>query len=98
MKARFLFIPYTLVILILGFWFFALSNSTSAVGVTVSSNDTWIDNFDGEPLNTRWSWVRENPTYWSLTANPGFIRLVTRGGLHLTGNCDTSGHRSGNRK
>jgi beta-xylosidase len=29
-----------------------------------------------------WSWIREDPSHWSLTANPGFLRITTQeGGL-----------------
>lgn len=39
---------------------------------------TWIDNFDGPPLNSRWSWMNEDPTHWSLTENSGFLRIITQ--------------------
>jgi beta-xylosidase len=39
---------------------------------------TWTDNFDGPPLNSRWSWMNEDPTHWSLTENPGFLRIITQ--------------------
>jgi beta-xylosidase len=52
----------------------------------VMEQNGWTDTFAVETLDTRWSWVRENPLYWSLTTNPGFLRLVTRGSLHQTQN------------
>jgi formylglycine-generating enzyme required for sulfatase activity len=39
---------------------------------------TWIDNFDGPPLNNHWYWMNEDPTHWSLTDNPGFLRIITQ--------------------
>ncbi len=44
----------------------------------ISYNNTWTDTFDSATLNNRWSWVREDPSYWSLTARPGFMRLTTQ--------------------
>ena len=43
-----------------------------------SPSTTWIDNFDGPPLNSRWSWMNEDPAYWSLTERPGFLRIITQ--------------------
>lgn len=58
------------------------ANATTAL----VAETAWIDDFDSSTLDSRWSWVRENPTYWSLTANPGFLHLVTRGTLNETAN------------
>ena len=53
-----------------------------ATPATTSSTVAWIDDFDGSTLNSRWSWTRENPAHWSLTARPGFLRITTEyGGL-----------------
>jgi hypothetical protein len=38
------------------------------------------DNFSGPALSSAWSWVREDPTRWSLSAVPGFLRIVTQNG------------------
>ena len=38
---------------------------------------TWTDNFSSSSLESRWSWIREDPTRWSLTARPGFLRITT---------------------
>lgn len=38
-----------------------------------------VENFNGSLLPT-WSWVREVPGNWSLTANPGKLRIVTMEG------------------
>ena len=47
----------------------------------------WRDEFSGEPLHPLWSWVREDPSYWSLTANPDFLRITTQeGGILGTSN------------
>jgi len=38
-------------------------------------------------LHSRWSLLREDPTHWSLTAHPGFLRIVAQpGGLFQDGN------------
>jgi beta-xylosidase len=40
----------------------------------------WTDDFQGPPLAHRWSWAREDPTHWSLTARPGYLRIITQTG------------------
>jgi predicted GH43/DUF377 family glycosyl hydrolase len=43
---------------------------------------TWQDHFNGSILADEWSWVREDPTLWSLTDRPGWLELTThQGGL-----------------
>jgi hypothetical protein len=37
------------------------------------------DDFDGEFL-PGWSWIRENDALWSLTSEPGHLRIVLEGG------------------
>ena len=39
---------------------------------------TWSDNFDSTSLNSQWSWIREAPTYWNLSSQPGFLRITTQ--------------------
>jgi beta-xylosidase len=39
---------------------------------------TWTDDFDAGFLAAPWSWVREDPGYWSLTARSGFLRITTQ--------------------
>jgi len=47
---------------------------------------TWRDDFAVE-VDPRWSWVREDPTHWSLSARPGFLRITTQaGGLFSAAN------------
>ena len=42
----------------------------------------WQDDFHTTVLDGRWSWVREDGANWSLTANPGSLRITTQqGGL-----------------
>lgn len=56
---------------------------TLPVGATSSStsySNTWTDDFDSSALDSRWSWVREDDSNWSLTARPGFMRITTKGG------------------
>jgi beta-xylosidase len=62
------------------------THSTSTAALPTSSV-TWIDNFDSSSPNSRWSWVREDPTHWNLTSNPGFLHILAQpGGLFQTGN------------
>ena len=34
------------------------------------------DNFASTTLASEWAWLNEDPTHWSLTANPGFLRIT----------------------
>ena len=36
----------------------------------------WVDVFDSPTLGSEWSWINEDPTHWSLTDNPGFLRIA----------------------
>lgn len=36
----------------------------------------WVDDFDSPTLGSEWSWINEDPTHWSLTDNPGFLRIA----------------------
>ncbi len=43
----------------------------------------WTDDFQGPALDQRWSWAREDPTHWSLSARPGYLRIITQtGGIY----------------
>ena len=44
------------------------------------SAEGWIDEFDSATLDSRWEWVREDPTHWSLTDNSGNLRITTQEG------------------
>jgi beta-xylosidase len=52
-------------------------HASASAAVLVPGPFTWTDNFDGPPLNRRWSWMNEDPAKWSLTALPGFLRITT---------------------
>lgn len=51
---------------------------TSATTSSPNLNGSWIDDFDDSSLNDRWTWVRQDPTHWSLTDHPGFMRIITQ--------------------
>jgi len=38
------------------------------------------DDFNGPSLDPMWSWIAEDPAEWSLTARPGFLRIVCHPG------------------
>ena len=50
-----------------------LANAASSVASSV----TWTDDFDAASLDSSWSWIRNDPTHWSLTERPGFLRITT---------------------
>jgi len=41
---------------------------------------TRTDDFSSTSLDSRWSWIDEDPAQWSLTAHPGFLRIATNPG------------------
>ena len=40
----------------------------------------FVDNFDSPILDSCWSWVREDTSRWSLTEQPGWMRIRTQDG------------------
>lgn len=46
----------------------------------LDSAAAWTDEFQGPALDKRWTWAREDPTHWSLSARPGFLRITTQTG------------------
>lgn len=49
-------------------------------------NTNWADGFNETELDGRWSWVREDPELWSLTENPGYMRIISSGSLYQDAN------------
>jgi beta-xylosidase len=50
--------------------------------VLVNAPGDWVDDFDWD-----WNWIREDPTYWSLTDRPGFMHITSQqGGLFQSTN------------
>ncbi|MFK7694330.1 right-handed parallel beta-helix repeat-containing protein [Paenibacillus sp. HJGM_3] len=45
------------------------------------------DEFGSTTLNSQWRWIRENSANWSLSANPGSMRIVSEAG-DLAGRAD----------
>ena len=43
-----------------------------------ASSIMWTDDFSSSSLDSHWSWIREVPTHWSLSAQPGFLRITTQ--------------------
>jgi len=41
------------------------------------SQKVWNDEFNDPQLNDRWFWLDENPSNWSLIANPGFMQIIS---------------------
>ena len=51
----------------------------------LDSAPVWTDDFNSPILDQHWEWSREDPTHWSLTARPGFLRIMTQtGGVYAT--------------
>ncbi|MDY0019222.1 MAG: DUF1349 domain-containing protein [Anaerolineae bacterium] len=65
--------------------------TSSTISPTVSPTTFptmfWADEFDASALKEKWSWVREDSAYWSLTQRPGFLVINTQvGSVVGTGN------------
>jgi beta-xylosidase len=61
-------------------------SSAVPVGAADAAGYAWIDDFEVPALDQHWSWVREDPSHWSTTERPGFLRITTQqGGLIGTG-------------
>lgn len=48
------------------------------------------DEFNTASLNTRWSWLNEDPSRWSLSASPGNLRITATGGDMFSAVCGNS--------
>jgi uncharacterized protein YjdB/regulation of enolase protein 1 (concanavalin A-like superfamily) len=46
------------------------------------------DEFNEAVLNSQWHWTRENPAKWSLSTNPGYMRIVSENGDIAGGSAD----------
>ena len=56
------------------------SFSVRAAPITTqaSANVFAEDQFSSATLNPVWHWYKEDPTHWSLTASPGYLRIITQ--------------------
>ena len=57
-----------------------MASLPAGAGDQPKSNTGWTDTFEKPSLDTRWTWVREDPTHWSLKERPGFLRITTQTG------------------
>ena len=70
---------------LLAFAVFLLSVLTH--GAAAQALNYFTDIFSSSHLGGMWHWERETPSMWSLTANPGYLRIYTQEGS-LWGDCD----------
>lgn len=61
-----------------------LVRSSLSVSAVASQDQSWIEEIDSLTLDSRWSWGNEDPTHWSLTDNPGYLRILTQEGSLFT--------------
>jgi hypothetical protein len=54
------------------------ATATSTPEDPATADCTWLDPFDEDSLAGGWSWVREDPSHWSLVQRPGFLRIVSQ--------------------
>ncbi len=62
------------------FEYFELEATFPSFGIS------WHDDFGSPVLDPAWTWINEDPAFWSLTANPGFLRLTTYAGPPISKN------------
>ncbi|MFW2514680.1 family 43 glycosylhydrolase [Demequina sp. SO4-13] len=55
----------------------AVSPASADIGDVEVPEGSWIDEFDSETLDPRWSITNESPDDWSLTDNPGSLTIDT---------------------
>jgi hypothetical protein len=68
------------VMLGLGTTAFLLADATVSRSSLFAPSVQWTDNFSSSTLDSRWAWIREDATHWSLTDRPGFLRITTQEG------------------
>jgi beta-xylosidase len=65
--------------------FLILALALSAIDLTAAAEPSataggWTDDFNSATLDSRWFWVNEDPSHWSLTERPGFMRITAQDG------------------
>src|SRR5579883_2531474 len=60
--------------------------SVLATQGTALANAPYDDEFNSSTLDPKWSWVRESPANWSLSAVPGSMQMNTQGDIYGTSN------------
>lgn len=55
-----------------------LNTFETAVWTDEFSSPTVMEIFAASSIDPPWSWLNEDPTHWSLTARPGFLRIITQ--------------------
>lgn len=56
----------------------SLQAQAASTGGQASAVVAFEDQFSNPTLNPLWHWYQEDPTHWSLTASPGYLRIVTQ--------------------
>ncbi len=54
----------------------AADDGQSALGKTSINTNSFNDEFKGPKLGSQWEWYNEDPNKWSLTASPGYLRII----------------------
>ena len=71
--------------IIMSSFIFISSTSRNATSTSIMQNNLndyfrvqsqYDDEFNGPSLNPNWQWYNEDPGLWSLTASPGFLRII----------------------
>ena len=63
----------------------AVLEPTHTAAAIDTIDQSWTDDFSSPTLDSRWSWMNEDPTHWSLTAKPGYLRITTQSGSLFSG-------------
>jgi hypothetical protein len=59
------------------------ATATATPALPAHPDCVWIDSFDGPFLEPGWSWIREDPSHWSLASHPGYLRITGQQGALL---------------
>jgi hypothetical protein len=80
MKRQFISITLGLSMLlaVLGTAPLSATNDPLAFNSPLAMSSPFDDEFSSPTLDSKWHWIREDPTHWSLTASPGYLRIITQ--------------------
>lgn len=83
MKSKLFYLSVTLALAFSAIVLSLTRLQASADASITNSSSNWIDDFDSSSLDSRWNWIREDSSHWSLTDHSGYMRITTQtGGIY----------------
>ena len=80
MYSRIIFLLLIVVGAVISVGALLFGHSLTTHASTTDSTVVWTDIFDVEELDSKWSWIREDPNHWSLTNQLGFMQITVQHG------------------